>query len=127
MVTDRIAVNLDVKADISVYIAKIVVLINVCIAAIVKVGVVLDLSDKDKIHAIAVVVAQIIVDISACISVFLDILVNVTACVSLDAAIKLLLINLNLNVSGIISIIASRTSCVARMRNTNLLTICSLR
>ena len=49
------------NADISVYIAEIVVLVNACVTALISVGAVVDLSDTDKITAIAKVCAAIIV------------------------------------------------------------------
>lgn len=54
-------VKLDVNADISVIVGPIVVLIKACITALVSVGAVVDLSDKDKISVIANVCAQILI------------------------------------------------------------------
>ena len=49
------------NADISVIIGPIVVLIKACITALVSVGAVVDISDKDKITVIANVCAQILI------------------------------------------------------------------
>ncbi|EJD39995.1 hypothetical protein AURDEDRAFT_116032 [Auricularia subglabra TFB-10046 SS5] len=101
-----IMIDLDVKADISVYIGQIVVLVHACVAALLKVGVVVDLSHKDHIAAIAHVCADIIVSISGCVGVFASILVNLTACITLDIAIQAWLVQLNLCVGGVLSVIA---------------------
>ena len=98
--------TLDVHADISVYVGQIVVLIHACVAALLKVGVVVDLSNKDHITAIAKVCADIIVSISGCVGVFANILVNLTAVVTLDIAVQAWLVQLNLCVSGVIAVIA---------------------
>ncbi|KZV97551.1 hypothetical protein EXIGLDRAFT_764343 [Exidia glandulosa HHB12029] len=98
--------KLDAKADISVIVGQIVVLINACVTALVSVGAVVDLSDKTKITAIATVFAQILINLQACITVFAAILVNVTAVVNLDIALKGLLVQLNVCVAGILVVIA---------------------
>jgi len=99
-------VKLDVQADISVYIAQIVVLVNACVTALVSIGAIVDLSDVTTITAIAKVCATIILDIQASITVFASILVNVVAVASLDVALKLWIVQLNLCISGFIVIVA---------------------
>ncbi|EJD40318.1 hypothetical protein AURDEDRAFT_115936 [Auricularia subglabra TFB-10046 SS5] len=99
-------VKLDVNADITVVVKQIVVAINACIAVLVNVGAVVDLSDKDKISVIANVCAQILISIFASVTVFAKIVANVTAVVTLDVALQGLLVKLNFCVSGILVIIA---------------------
>ncbi|KZV88959.1 hypothetical protein EXIGLDRAFT_838823, partial [Exidia glandulosa HHB12029] len=98
--------KLNGKGSCADLVAQIVVLINACVSAVINVGVVVDLSDTVTLHAIATVCAQIILDIQAHITVFASILVNVLAVVNLDIAIQGCLLNLNICVSGIVSIIA---------------------
>ncbi|EJD40000.1 hypothetical protein AURDEDRAFT_116035 [Auricularia subglabra TFB-10046 SS5] len=113
-------VKLDIHADISVIVGQIVVLINVCVTAIVNVGVVLDLKDKDKIKAIAVVCAQIIISLQACITVFVNILVNITAVVKLDIAVQACLIQLNVCISGFLVILAPLCVSITAVVNLSL-------
>ncbi|EJD40325.1 hypothetical protein AURDEDRAFT_127799 [Auricularia subglabra TFB-10046 SS5] len=101
--------KLSVNADISVVVAAIIVEIKACITALVSVGAVVDLSDKDKITVIANVCAQILISIFASVTVYAKILVNITAVVSLDLALQGLLVQLNLCISGILVIIAPLT------------------
>ncbi|KZV92042.1 hypothetical protein EXIGLDRAFT_693083 [Exidia glandulosa HHB12029] len=92
--------------DCSALIAQIVVLVNACVAAMVKIGLVVDLHDTVKIHAIARVCADIIIALQGCVGGLFALPVNVTAVVSLDLCLKGLLVQLGICVVGILRVIA---------------------
>jgi hypothetical protein len=95
-----------VNADISVYINQIIDLVNACVTALVSIGAVVDLSDTDKIQAIAQVCATILLDIQASISVFVAIVDIVTAVINLDVALNAWLVQLNVCITGFLFILA---------------------
>ena len=94
------------NADISVYINQIIDLVNACVTALVSIGAVVDLSDTDKIQAIAQVCATILLDIQASISVFVAIVDIVTAVINLDVALNAWLVQLNVCITGFLFILA---------------------
>ncbi|EJD40319.1 hypothetical protein AURDEDRAFT_115937 [Auricularia subglabra TFB-10046 SS5] len=98
--------NLGGKGSCAGPVGQIVLLIQAFITAIIKIGVVVDLSDTVTINAIVSIIVSIILNIQAHITVFASIIVNVLAVVNLDLALQGCLINLNICISGIISIIA---------------------
>ncbi|EJD50092.1 hypothetical protein AURDEDRAFT_160635 [Auricularia subglabra TFB-10046 SS5] len=93
-------------ADCSGLIAQIVVLINVCVAALVKIGVVVDLSDTVKVQAVARICADILIALQGCVGALFAIPVNVSAVVSLDLCLKGLFVQLGVCIAGILRIIA---------------------
>ncbi|KZV97541.1 hypothetical protein EXIGLDRAFT_832798 [Exidia glandulosa HHB12029] len=94
------------KGDCSGLIGQIIVLINGALAAIVEIGVVVNLSDTVKIGVIAKVCADILIAIQAHIGVFAKIAVNVAAVVQLDLCLQAFLVQLNVCIVGVLSVIA---------------------
>ncbi|EJD34986.1 hypothetical protein AURDEDRAFT_130862 [Auricularia subglabra TFB-10046 SS5] len=101
--------NLGGKGSCAGPVGQIVVLIQAFITAVRDIGVVVDLSDTVTLDAIVSIIVSLILHIQECIRRFglIPILpINILAVVNLDIALQGLLLNLNICISGIISIIA---------------------
>ncbi|EJD36716.1 hypothetical protein AURDEDRAFT_129906 [Auricularia subglabra TFB-10046 SS5] len=94
------------KGDCSSLIGQIVVLINAAVAAIVEIGIVINLRDTVKIGVIAQVCADILIAISACVGVVAKIAVNVNAAAQLDLCLQGLFVQLNVCIAGLLKLIA---------------------